>query len=158
MRWAQKFFIESLWAETDDCIIWPFARCHKGYAVMILDGKRREVARIACEAVNGLPPTKDHEAAHSCGKGHLGCINHRHVRWATAKENAADRSLHGTENIGERNGHAVLTEADVRSIKGRFSAGERVVAIANDYPNLNPRYLYQITSGKKWKHVMGDAQ
>jgi hypothetical protein len=66
--------------------------------------------------VNGPPPTPEHEAAHSCGKGHEGCIAPGHLEWKTPAENTADRLVHGTHSRGERSYWAKLTEADVREI------------------------------------------
>src|SRR5690606_20841041 len=62
-------------------------------------------------------PTPRHEAAHSCGNGHLGCCNPRHLRWASHVANMADKVEHGTHQIGEKHGMARLTENDVRYIR-----------------------------------------
>lgn len=79
-----------------DCLIWPYGRSVSGYGLAVVDGKGRYVHRLACAHINGPPPTPKHQAAHSCGNGHLGCCNPRHLRWATTKENSKDRELHGT--------------------------------------------------------------
>lgn len=115
---AAKRFYENvvLCSDTDECVTWPFATT-KGYGVMRVDGKTQRVPRMACEHRNGPPPTPEHEAAHSCGKGHLGCVNPRHLRWATKTENMADQYTHGVRVMGEKHGNAKLTEADVREIR-----------------------------------------
>ncbi len=98
------------------CLIWPFARDSQGYGVVRSGGKSMRVHRKVCEAVNGPPQSPDHEAAHSCGKGHEGCCTRRHLEWKTKKENADDRLIHGTHNRGERQWGAKITEAQAREI------------------------------------------
>jgi hypothetical protein len=34
------------------------------------------------------------QAAHNCGKGHLGCVNPSHIEWKTLQQNAMDRVRH----------------------------------------------------------------
>lgn len=97
---------------------WPFERTWKGYGRMRVDGKRKAAHRYVCEIFHGEPPSPRHVAAHSCGKGHEGCVNPHHLRWATTKENHADRKHHGTLPRGEANGNAKLVYADVLAIKG----------------------------------------
>lgn len=81
-------------SEREECLSWPFARNANGYGKIRLGSRMLTVSRLVCERAYGDPPTPDHEAAHSCGKGHEGCVNPFHLRWATAKENAADRIVH----------------------------------------------------------------
>lgn len=40
------------------------------------------------------------QAAHQCGNP--SCVNPSHLKWATAKVNAADRVIHGTVKMGKR--------------------------------------------------------
>lgn len=122
-----KFLLEHVGYEGDDCVLWPYARDENGYGKLWYKGKNVKASRAMCLEAHGEPPTPEHEAAHSCGKGHLGCINPNHIRWATMLENEHDKLLHGTVARGERNGHARLTEEDVREIRrleGKVSRSE----------------------------------
>lgn len=103
--------------EGDDCLIWPFGRSVYGYGRIKYLGKDYAVSRLACIEVNGPPPTPKHEAAHNCGNGHLGCVNPKHLRWATREENRADRLIHGTHDLGEQNGASKLKTAEVIKIR-----------------------------------------
>lgn len=103
--------------EGEDCLIWPFARSH-GYAIITRDRHNFPVSRLICEDEHGPPPTAEHQAAHSCGRGNLGCVARRHLRWATRTENMADTLIHGTRPLGERHGCAKITEEIVRKIRG----------------------------------------
>jgi hypothetical protein len=68
---------------------------------------------------NGPPPTSKHQAAHSCGKGNLGCVSPKHLSWKTRAENEADKIEAGTSNRGERQWRAKLTADQVRAIRAR---------------------------------------
>lgn len=101
----------------DDCLIWPFNRRADGYAMLWHEGKSVRAPRMICEELLGEPPTSKHEAAHSCGKGHLGCVNPKHLRWATPAENDHDKIDHGTRLRGSRSPVAKLTEDEVLEIR-----------------------------------------
>jgi hypothetical protein len=74
----------SLLLETDECVTWPFSRNRDGYP----SGQKH---RWVCEKVNGPSPSARHVAAHSCDRGHEGCINKRHLEWKTHAENMRDK-------------------------------------------------------------------
>ena len=95
-RWLRE---EALAYSGDDCLIWPYAKTNKGYGDGYgrtkIDGRKVIVSRFICEKVNGVPPTQRHQAAHSCGNGHLGCVTPKHLSWKTPEQNWDDRRLHG---------------------------------------------------------------
>ena len=102
----------------DECLIWPFSRCKAGYGNIYFQGRRTRASRAMCQIASGPPPAEDgYEAAHSCGRGHLGCVHPKHLRWASIAENNAEKILHGTWCHGEDVHSAVLTEAQVREIR-----------------------------------------
>lgn len=110
----------------DECLMWPFAKDGNGYG-QISDrflpvknktkGSMLGVHRVVCELAHGKPPSPADEAAHLCGKGHLGCCNPVHLSWKTRIENISDRRVHDTEPRGERNGASKLSSDDVVSIR-----------------------------------------
>ena len=79
----------------DDCLIWPNRRNNFGYGEAYVDGKMRRAHRVMCHLVHGAPPTPGHYAAHSCGNGHLACVNPNHLSWKTPSENQQDMVRHG---------------------------------------------------------------
>jgi len=101
----------------DECLIWPFSRDSNGYGGITYKGADTRAHVVMCELVNGLKPSAAHVAAHSCGRGHDGCVNPNHLRWATALENAADKVSHGTQPAGSQIWNAILSEEDVRWIR-----------------------------------------
>jgi hypothetical protein len=108
---------DAIRCQSDDCLTWPFGTLKNGYGSIRVGGRARLAHRLVCMEVHGAPPSPKHEVAHSCGKGHLGCVNPKHLRWATQSENMQDRVIHGTSNRGERKKNSTLKEADVRQIR-----------------------------------------
>ena len=101
-----KVLVDALASDTDQCISWPFAHDGNGRPQISVNGHMRSTCRIICQIVHGPPPSssRKYEAAHNCGKGHEGCINPRHLRWATSAGNQADRNIHGTIQCNNRSG------------------------------------------------------
>jgi len=109
----------------DDCLDWPFGKLNSGHGAVAIDGGHvTSASRAMCILAHGEPPAPKMDAAHSCGNGHEGCVNPKHLRWATRTENFADMIAHGTKAFGESTSQAKLTEAQVRKImtmKGDYS-------------------------------------
>jgi hypothetical protein len=114
-----------------DCLIWPFARNVKGYG--LIGSAYHTAHRHICFLAHGKEPTPSHEVAHSCGNGHLGCVNPNHLRWATKLENMADKKLHGRASRGSKVHGSRLTEDDVREIRrlGGTMLQREIAAIFN---------------------------
>lgn len=101
----QRYFREVVLSyDGENCLTWPYGRDPGGYAQFNWGGRKRKVHRIVCEEVNGDAPTDTHEAAHECGKGHLGCVSPRHLSWKTRAENEADKKRHGTYALRGKSG------------------------------------------------------
>jgi hypothetical protein len=116
----------------EECLAFPFLRNGNGYGRVTYGGQRIGAHRAMCILAHGEPPTPKHEAAHSCGKGHEGCVNPGHLRWATRVENLADRVEHNGGNRGSRHGNAKLSAEVVIAIRRRLAAGEAQASIAVD--------------------------
>lgn len=116
---ASRWLLRHADTTTEDCIIWPFGRISSGYGMTTVSGHRVLAHRRMCELAHGETPTPLHQAAHSCGNGRLGCVNPKHLRWATASENETDKVQQGRSNRGVRSANAKLTEEDVRWIRSK---------------------------------------
>lgn len=117
-RRIQKWLEANVSYTGDDCLKWPFGVGDKGRGSATVPGMGVTSAPNAmCRLAHGDPPTPEHEAAHSCGKGHEGCINPRHLSWKTHIENQADMVLHGTRRRGTQINTNKLTEDEVREIR-----------------------------------------
>jgi AraC-like DNA-binding protein len=102
---------------------------------------------MLCEHANGPPPSPEHQAAHSCGRGRQGCVNPQHLRWATYIENQADIIKHGT--WGKK-----LTEEIAREmlgLKGLLSVNE-----ISERFGISPSSVYDLFKGTTWKHLHAD--
>lgn len=150
----QRFFLEARKSVSNDCILWPFGTVvsrSSVYAVVYVSEPREQVLahRLMCELVHGKPDA-DNQAAHSCGNGL--CINPHHLRWATRRENEADKLIHGTHQLGERNAQAKLTPdqvIEILSLKGIVRQAELATRFGVKRPTIS-----SIHTGKSWSHLM----
>lgn len=90
MRWIADHMN---YPHSDHCLIWPFGRS-RGYGSLGRNGKAIKAHRYICELRHGPPPTPQHHAAHSCNRGHDGCVNPNHLRWKTPSENFKEAKPH----------------------------------------------------------------
>ncbi len=134
---------------SDDCLIWPFTRNNMGYG-RLGDG----YAHIeVCKRVHG-PRPKDHDAAHRCGRGHLGCVSLSHIRWRTRSQNMMEAGDHGTLRTGTKSHFAKLRVEQVQKIFDLKRAGglnQREIA---DEMGVSPALVCIILKGKVWKRVL----
>lgn len=136
----------------DECLKWPFTTYPDGRGQFHWNHKTNRAHRVMCELKNGKPPTPKHEAAHSCGNGHLGCVNPNHLRWATRQENVDDMLAHGTRVRGEKTHFHVITEKDVRDIR-EMAKVLPTTLIAYEY-GITRQQTNRVISGRSWGHVV----
>lgn len=130
----------------DDCIQWPFCTL-RGRGMLRYEGKKWYAHRIMCILAKGEPPTPEHEAAHECGNGHLGCVNPNHLNWKTRTENRRDSIRHGT-SVRSRPRLSRPQVAQIRTLKGKESA----YVVAERY-EVSPTAIYLIWQGRTFKHT-----
>lgn len=131
------------------CLIWPHGQT--AYSLLWVNGESVSAHRYMCSLANGAPPSPGMVAAHSCGGGAAGCVHPKHLRWATAAENEADKLKHGTRLLGEAVNFAKLTATQVREIRalrGKASQWD----IARRY-GVTQGAISCIFLGKTWAHL-----
>ncbi len=113
-------------------------------------GKRtRYIHRLLLEAFVG-----------PCPPGHEGCHNNGdrtdnrlvNLRWATHRENIADREAHGGNPKGTRNGQAKLDEAQVQAIREMRAEGQEYKAISAKF-GVSTSAIGFIVKRKLWRHI-----
>lgn len=149
---AIKFFEMALAYRGDVCLLWPYQKSERGYAQMRFE-KGKSVCLRICEKVHGPAPTAIHQSSHSCGNGKRGCVTPRHLRWATPKENAADKIIHGRVLAGERNPWAKLNAVQVHSIRTLYGMlGIPQHKIAKQF-GISQLHVSRIVNRQVWGHV-----
>lgn len=121
------------------------------------DGERHSllINRAVAIAFHGSPPFPGAQAAHGDGvRTHNSAAN---LSWKTAKSNHADRVEHGTDPKGERNGRAVLSEADVKAVRVRLRRGELQIDIADTF-RVCTSSISNIKRGVSWSHLVTNEQ
>lgn len=150
---ARQWLLDHVSYQGAECLAWPFARDPKhGRGFVGWDNRtKRETSRLMCELAHGAPPTPEHQAAHSCGKGHEGCVNPQHLSWKTRKENEADKVIHGTLVVGSRVKNAKLDESHINDIRELAAfLPNRVVA---ELYGVTRRAIDRVVDGSAWRHV-----
>lgn len=137
--------------EDSACLTWPFNADSAGYACAVAVNK---VSKSACHwmlELSGRPRLADnHCALHSCGNGHQGCVNPRHLRWGTQFENAMDRILHGRSCRGESHTAARLTNEQASEIKRLLIAGDITQAEIAQRFGVSPQTVSGIKGNRVW--------
>lgn len=135
----------------DDCLPWPFMKSASGYATISIGRKLTTASRFVCTIAHGPPPFEFYQAAHSCGKGRMGCVNPNHLSWKTPAENTADKIVHGTIVRGEQAVFSKLTESQIITI--RLMKGQKSQSELGRMFGVSQPLISSIQSGKKWAWV-----
>lgn len=131
----------------EECVLWPFegSTAH-GYGHLVINKRTVKAHRHMCKMAHGEPPSPKRHAAHKCGKRL--CVNPRHLYWATAAQNAADKLAHGTHLRGSSVGNSKLTESEVLAIKSLIPTMlQRDIAARF---GVSRRMISAIKQGKRW--------
>lgn len=118
------------------------------YVMLGAKGPKGAVHRFVALAFLGPPPTPKHEVAHNDGD----LLNNRpdNLRWATRKENEADKVKHGTNRRpswrGAEHPRTHLTDADVAYIR---TAGISSTVLGRQF-KVHPSTICRIVRGATW--------
>lgn len=137
----------------------------RGYAHVTLsqDGMRktRRIAGLICLTFHGPKPSPKMHAAHR--DGILDNYKSSNLRWATPKENEADKKRHGTALIGEKHNLARLTVKEVREIRAlapslpRSSTGRNLkrgtLQVIGKKYGVSIHCIWDVLNYESWRHV-----
>lgn len=149
--WAltpEQRFAAKVTKQSDGCWIYT-GNTHpvNGYGSFgVAAGNVRLAHRYAYELAYGPIPT-GLQVCHRCDVRL--CVNPEHLFLGTAADNQADKVAKGRQLKGEDAGMAVLTEADVISIR---AASGRQIDIARRF-GISRANVSLIRSRKAWAHV-----
>ena|SRR3990167_10582625 len=105
------------------------------------------IHRLVAMLFLGPPPTKYYHASHLDGNK----TNNRvtNLQWATAKQNEAQKRIHGRMAIGEKNGWAKLKDIEAAEIK-KSSLSTKILMARY---HVSKYTINDIRAGNLWKHV-----
>ena len=148
---APMAFLEAaLNADTQECILWPFAVDTRGYGAVKWKGRQRQAHRVSLILATGEDRPAEFDARHAPLACHNRlCINPAHLMWGSRQDNMEDRDVDGSTARGERNGQSKLTEEQVRAIRSDDRAARLVAA---DF-GIHKQTVIGIRARKRWAHV-----
>ena len=145
--------------ETDECILWPFAKRDNGYGAIEYNDVTRSAHVIAWYIASKIPVPEQAEPGnikdgvqicHTCDI--RPCINPRHLFKGTPQINMDDMARKGRGSHGETHLLSKLKTVDVIQIRKRVAGGEKQSNIAKVF-NVSRSAVCEIVSGKSWKSV-----
>ncbi len=114
------------------------------------NGQRKYSVHILVALAFIGPKPVGHQVAHKDGNR---ANNHvENLRWATPKENHADRLEHGTAPRGEQCGMSKLTECDVHQIRRLLSEGLARKTVATRF-GVSQSAISKIKHGHTWWYL-----
>lgn len=150
--WQERFWAKVDRRGSDECWEWQGTR-HDAYGYGVFhrsDGSTR-AHRIAYELTSG-PVPDGLLVCHHCDNPP--CVNPAHLFLGTSTDNNRDRDAKGraASTVGELNGSAKLTEADVNRIRELLASGRSDRSIAREY-GVGPTQIGRIRTGRLWQHL-----
>lgn len=147
---ALAWIREHVTHQGEECLIYPFSKFATGYGQVGYYGKVARAHRLMCELVHGPAPAEKMEAAHSCGNGHLACVNPKHLSWKTRSQNQKDRYV--KERIPKKglprfklNAEKAAQIRQLRGIETQQSLAERF--------GVSIPTIVMVQKGQSWKFV-----
>jgi HNH endonuclease len=155
--------------KTGTCWIWTASKRNKGYGAFSYtrEGKliQDRAHRFSWEIHHG-PIPEGLCVLHNCpGGDNPACVNPDHLYLGTKAMNNADTITKGRYNHARKRGNcgggyprgeahpaAILSEADVCSIRSARKAGESFGSISRRL-SLSIGHVFRIVTGKAWSHV-----
>lgn len=148
----ERFWEKVKVGEAEECWLWTASCNLQGYGQINLGRKGDGISlahRLAWELVRGPIPNVI-SVCHRCDTPL--CVNPNHLFLGTHADNSADMVSKGRQPCGERNGHAILTELDVKTIWRLLAKGVTHRAIAAMY-GVGPSTIYDIKSERNWRYL-----
>jgi len=129
------------------CWIWMGSLSYYGYGRLKEAGRTHAMHRAAYRLYRGDPG--DMQVCHRCDV--RACVNPAHLFLGTGNDNMQDKMRKGRHRaaLGEAHGSAILTEADIVTIR---ESNESNILLAQRY-GVSYKQIWAIRTGRAWKHV-----
>ena len=134
--------------KTDTCWLWTGANS-RGYGTLRVAGRSYLATRLMWAWTVG-PIPEGMYICHRCDNPP--CVNPDHLFVGTPAENNADAVSKGRVPSPSQRRNVKLNEATVSLIRRRHAAGERSVALAEEY-GISRDHVSRISRGARWKAV-----
>jgi hypothetical protein len=152
--------------DSNECLLWPFStRGQMRYGQVPIGNNKADAAHVVAwkESHPGEKIPQGLKIMHSdiCVPR---CFNPNHLSVGTQKQNmeAAKRLGRckgpGDKTQGEKNGHAVLTDAKVRQIRALYAKGNIGHRPLAKKMGVCRSLVQQIVQGKAWAHLLKEER
>jgi hypothetical protein len=136
------------------CWLWNAEYLNKGYGVFSIGQKRISAHRLMFMLYNGSIK-RTLMVRHTCNVRN--CVNPDHLVSGTNGDNYQDSVKAGTNRApkGIEHGNAKLTDAQVREIRRRYTAGEyETQKLLGAEFDVDASTVRGIVSNKQWRHLL----
>ena len=144
-----KFLKGAITSDTSECIEWPYGKGDHGYGVTLSEGKLVGAHRLVLQMYSGC----DGQGLYACHAPEYChnrlCVNPKHLRWATPKENSFDKIADKSLCHGSSRYNAKLNEEKVKEILLDTRSHRD---IAEEY-GVSRSIISRVKSRKIWKHL-----
>lgn len=139
-KWGESFkwLRDHVGHKSEKCLIWPFGKSIRGRGGVNFRGYCQPAPRVMCILAHGEPPSDKHEAAHKCHNGHEGCVNPKHLYWATPSENRLDTQRSPKRKKQMENALFILEHPEM----GSYDLADKL--------GMNERAVRNIRDGNRW--------
>jgi hypothetical protein len=130
------------------CWLWRGTIADTGYGTFFHKGRRYGAHRVAYELFNGPIPAGQ-GIRHQC-VGNRSCVNPAHLLTGTQAQNVADTVRQGRTPVGERNGQATLSKADMQRLRRAYERGNVSQTELGRQFGISQAQVSRIVTGRRW--------
>lgn len=135
--------------ETDECVEWDGPNS-RGYGRVFFNYKWHRATALALTKHNITQPQGKTLVLHKPEVCHNAkCLNYRHLRWGSHKDNMKDKLFDKTSMQGELHPRAKLNTEDVKFIR---DSGWSDLKLSQKY-EVDRKTIYAAKHNKTWRYI-----